>query len=73
MYLLNFFPVYLSHSSGKHVFSSRGESSVDPDQMALSADLYLQCLQKRISRTSVIYTVHEKNMQSLIQVNLNRN
>ena len=32
--LPNFYPVYLHHSSCKHVFSSRVENGVDPVQMA---------------------------------------
>ena len=31
---LKFNPVNLQHASYKHVFSSRMENSVDPDQMA---------------------------------------
>ena len=45
----NFYPITLHHSSFKHAFSIRVVSSVDPDQLASSTDLILQCFQNRLS------------------------
>ena len=48
--LPKFYPINLQDSNYKHVFKSRLENSVDPDQLASvkPADLDLHCFQNKI-------------------------